>query len=152
MAFDKTDPAHLLALKTEVSADPIGMGYAAVVDQTTLLLKLLNDPANNVGADTVAQEMTPAVLLDVVDAAEYGGNQVSQGQRDWLKMVFDHGLITGEAIEQFRAKIKAIFPNNGPTNAAIDALQRALSRAEAVPLFGPGTIIGKNDWFAARDS
>jgi len=27
MTFDRTDPADLLALKTEVNTDPISMGY-----------------------------------------------------------------------------------------------------------------------------
>ena len=92
------------------------------------------------------------VLLEVIDVAEYGSNQVAQGDRDWLKMVFDYALFTGADIEKFRAKIKGMFPTNGPTNTAIDALQRPLSRVEAMSLFGPGTVISKTDWFAARDS
>jgi len=150
MAFDVNNPADLAALKSEVNTDPTSMGYAAVVNQTTLLLKLLNDPANNVGGETAATPLTPKVLLDVVDGAEYAGNQVAEGRG-----LFDlfAGLINSDPefdLEQYRTKIKDIFPTNGPTNAAIDALTSALSRAEV--LFGQGTVISRNDWFAARDS
>lgn len=150
MAFDITDPINLLELKNEVANDPISMGYAAVVDQTNPLLKLLNDPDNNIGAETAVQEITPEVLIDVIDVAEYGGNQVAQGDRDWVKMVFDLGLFAGADIEKFRTKIKGIFPTNGITNTNIDNLVRPLSRAEV--LFGAGTAISKQDWFVARDS
>ena len=150
MAFDRTNPADLTALKTEVETDPIGMGYSTVVDQTNQLLKLLNEPANNVGGETTNAELTAEKLLDVIDVAEFSGNQVDQGERDWLNMVFNFSLSGNQSIEQYRATIKSVFPNNGPTNTAIDSLSRALSRAEV--LFGAGTFITRDDWIAARSS
>lgn len=42
MAFDRTDPTDLAELKAEVENDPESLGYAAVVDQTTALLELIN--------------------------------------------------------------------------------------------------------------
>ena len=76
MSFDQSNPAHLLELKTEVETDPISMGYAAVADQTQPLLKLLNDPANNVGGETSTTLLTSEVLLQVIDVSEYGSNPV----------------------------------------------------------------------------
>ena len=149
MAFDRNDSANLAALKSEVLTDPIGMGYAPVVENTSQLLKLLNDPANNVGGETVDEELTAEILLDVIDTSELGSNQVDAGELEWLKMVF-HYALQGYDIEKYRAKITGIFQQNSATNQAIDALQRSLSRAEV--LFGPGTVLGREDWFAARDS
>ncbi len=51
--FDAANPADLAALKSEVNTDPISMGYAAVINQTQPLLKLLNEPENNVGSETI---------------------------------------------------------------------------------------------------
>ena len=51
MAFDVNNPADLLALKNEVNLDPIGMGYDPT-GPTQPLLKLLNDPSENIGGDT----------------------------------------------------------------------------------------------------
>ena len=63
MAFDNTNAADLLALKTEQATDPIGMGYAAVDGQTKQTLDLFNDPLLNVGLDDIDETLTPALLL-----------------------------------------------------------------------------------------
>ena len=147
--FDRTDPADLLSLKTEVNTDPIAMGYAAAINSTAQLLKLLNDPANNVGGETTNVELTAEVLLDVIDTADFASNQVDQGERDWIKMCFDYAL-SGISIEKYRAKIQGIFQVNSQTNQNINNLTRPLSRGEV--LFGAGTVISRDDWIAARDS
>ena len=148
MPFDRNDSADLAALQSEITGDPAAMGYTAVVDNTSRLLKLLNDPANNTGGETTGQELTAALLLSVIDTSDFASNQVDQGERDWLKMVFEYAL-QGQDIEPFRAKITGIFQNNSTTNQAIAALTRPLSRAEV--LFGAGTAITRTDWIAARE-
>ena len=147
--FDRTDPADLLSLQTEVNTDPIAMGYQAVVNSTAQLLKLLNDPANNVGGETTNVELTAEVLLDVIDTADFASNQVDQGERDWIKMCFDYAR-DGISIEKYRAKIQGIFQVNSQTNQNINNLTRPLSRGEV--LFGAGTVISRDDWIAARES
>ena len=149
MSFNINDPADLLALKNEVNNDPASMGYAAVVDNTSQLLKLLDDPDNNVGGETIEVELTAEVLLDVIDTSDFASNQVDQGERDWIKMCFDYAL-SGVPIEKYRSKIKGIFQSNSTTNSNIDALLRNLSRAEV--LFGAGVSISRSDWIAARNS
>ena len=146
--FDRNNTAHLLSLQQEVLLDPITMGYAAVVDQTNKLLTLLNEGDDNVGNETVNIELSAEVLLDVIDTGDFASNQVDQGERDWIMMLFNYAL-TGDEIEKYRAKVKSIFSASSQTIANIDALIRKLSRAEV--LFGQGTIISKADWFAARD-
>lgn len=145
--FDKTNPAHLLALKNEVNDDPISMGYAAVIDQTQPLLKLLNDPTNNVGDETAQTELTPETLLDALDVAEYGGNQIGN-TRGFIDTLLRKN--EGTNLEPWRAKLEAALPTNGATRTALAAQTRPLSRAEV--LFDAGTTISKTDWFAARDS
>ena len=149
MVFDRTNPADLLTLKTEVNTDPIAMGYAAAINSTSQLLKLLNDPDNNIGGETTNVELTAEVLLDVIDTGDFASNQVDQGERDWIKMCFEYAL-QGISIEKYRAKIQGIFQANSTTNTNINNLTRVLSRAEV--LFGAGTTIVRDDWIAARDS
>lgn len=147
MAFDRGNPADLLALKTEIETDPIGMGY--VLTKITQMIKLINEPADNVGGETVQGKLTPETLIESIDFDELGGNQVGTGGRSGLSYIFSlaDGIID---FEQFRQKILDTFPSNGPTVAAINALVRALSRAEV--LFGEETLLVREDWFAARDS
>jgi len=146
MTFDVNDSADLAALKTEVNNDPITMGYAAVVSQTTLLLKLLNDPANNVGGETAATPLTPETLWDAVDAGEYSGNPLGD-QRGLIDILLNRD--PGTNLEPMRAKVLDIF-GNGPTEDALALQTSALSRSEV--LFGQGTIISRTDWATARDS
>ena len=149
MAFNRGNPADLLALKAEVETDPLSMGYASVSNNVTQLLKLINDPSNNVGGETVLGELTPETLLDSVDFAELGGNQVGAGGRRGIHYMFEVAE-RFENIDRWRQKIIDAFPSNGPTVAAINALSRPLSRAEV--LFGEGTDMVREDWYAARDS
>lgn len=149
MAFDRTDSADLLALKNEVNNDPISMGYAAVIGSTTQLLKLLNDPVNNVGNETTNQTLTPRILLKEMVVADFDSNSVTDGERRYLEAFFNRPDLD-ESIEEFRAKIRDAFKTNSTTVANIDALIRTLSRAEV--LFGEGTVISRDDWLAARNS
>ncbi len=153
MPFDRTNPADLQALQTEVNTDPIGMGYAAVIEQTTLLLKLLNDPANNVGGETAQAILSPRLILDVISPDDLTpSGQFSQGELEWVKMLVHYGLIEGDPdanLEQFRAKFTNVFPANSTTRIDLVSRTAPLSRAEV--LFGQGTELTREDWFAARD-
>ena len=149
MAFDRTDPADLLALKTEVADDPLNIGYAAVVDTSTVqFLRLLNEAANNPGGETINVELTAGVLLDVMVPSDLGAQQVDDGERRYIEALMNRDF--DEPIERWRAQIRNAFRINSDTVVAIDALIRDLSRAEV--LFGPGTVISDVDWATARDS
>jgi hypothetical protein len=148
MAFDRNDSADLLALKNEINLDPIGMGYVSVIDSTNLLLKLINNSANNVGGETVAKRLTPELLLDVLVVDDFAGNQVTDGERRFLEVFLNKERT--EDIEKYREKIRQTFKTNSATVVALDALVRPLSRAEV--LFGENTVIFREDWVAARDS
>ena len=153
MAFDRNDPADLLALQTEVNTDPIAMGYAAVVDVTAQLLKLLNDPANNTGDGSPGQETEVSrpfdvfAMMDALAPADYDAQQTVTGAPNYVHTLVELGAYS--SIEPYREKFRALFAANSATVTALDAQVRAISRAEA--LFGVDTEISREDWFAARD-
>ena len=153
MPFDRNDPADLLALKNEVELDPIAMGYAAVVDQTTQLLKLLNDPASNVGGDTAQGDLTPRVLWELAaanpdDFTPHG--QFSEGDQFVMQQLFEISNNLDDDLNWARSLISNIFPANDGFRIALEALSKPLSRAEV--LFGEDTVLSREDWLAARDS
>ena len=150
MSFDRSDPADLLALKTEVNSDPIGMGYDAT-GPTKAILDLLNEPASNVGGETTGEDLTVNLLLAAIDPNELTvGGQFTEGELAWLKLVVESTQSPEENIEQHRAKITALFQPSDQTRVDLEAQSRAMSRAEV--RFGIGTNISRQDWFSARDS
>lgn len=148
MAFDKNNPADLAALKTEVTTDPIGMGYAAVIEQTQPLLKLLNDADNNVGGDTAARPFDVLAMLDALDPTDFDAQQTAAGAANFTHTLVD--LAGYEDISPYKAKWASMFAGNSATVTALNAQTAPLSRAEV--LFGQGTTITRDDWIAARDS
>lgn len=147
MAFIRTNAADLLSLKTEVTTDPIGMGYNPA-GGTNAILKLLNDADSNIGGETTGIILTPKKLLDVIVVPDFSGNGVTDGERRYLEVFMNKP--SDEDIESHREKIRQTFKTNSSTVAALDALVRPLSRAEV--LFGENTVINRDDWIAARDS
>lgn len=147
MAFDRTNQADLTALKTEVDTDPIAMGYDPT-GATPVLLKLLNDAANNVGGETVAPKLTTKLLLQAVEPTDLISAQVDQGELAFLESFMNRDLEM--EFDEFRAKITNIFQTNQASRQNLEAQTRPLSRAEV--LFGEFTTISREDWFAARDN
>lgn len=153
MAFDRTNAANLLALKTEVTTDPIVMGYD-ISGNTQAILKLLNDPDANTGNGTAGQEteisrpFTAAALMDALDPVELDAQQTNAEARGYSHILIE--IAAYESIEAYKAKWRSMFAGNSATVAALDAQVKAISRAEA--LFGVDTNITREDWFSARDS
>lgn len=147
MAFDRTNPADLAALHAEVNNDPILMGYAAVIDNTTQLLKLINDPGNNAGGETAGVQLTVGLLLEHMLPSDFDAVQVSDGERRYIESFLGRDFSLN--IERYRPQIVAAFRANSTTVSNLNALSRPLSRAEV--LFGEGTVIVRDDWIAARD-
>jgi hypothetical protein len=147
MAFDRTDTADLAALKSEVNTDPIAMGYDPA-GPTNPLLKLLNDPANNVGGETSARVFDVLAMMDALVPAEYDAQQTVTDAANYVHTLVELGAY--ESIEPYKMKFRGLFAANSDTVTSLDAQTTALSRAEV--LFGQGIIISREDWFAARDS
>ena len=144
MSFDKENPAHLAVLKAEEATDPIGMGYAAA-NNTTWTLNLFNDSDNNVGGETANRIFDSAAMLDALEPTEFEAQQTSAGAAEYTSTLAAYGNI-----ENYKVKWRGMFAANSDTVVALDAQTSPLSRAEV--LFGQGTVISRDDWFAARDS
>ena len=141
MSYDINNPADLQALNTEVYTDPIGMGYAAApIEKTKELLKLLNQASNNVGGETSGPIFTREILMEVWEPK----GTLNEGMQ-WIEALAAGATIGTPAEDE--AKFRTFASPASLTK--LDAIIYALSRAEV--LFGKGTVLSENDWFAARD-
>jgi len=148
MAFDRTDPADLLALKNEQAIDPINMGYAAVDGQVKKTMDLFNLGENNVGGETTGA-LTVRSLFSAIAPDDMSAQQVDSGKLSYISALLTREL--DEDIAEFLPQITTVFDQGAAiTLANLNAALRLQSRAEV--LFGLGTILSKEDWFAARDS
>jgi len=148
MAFDRSNPADLLILKTEVNTDPLGIGYP--LNNPTQIIKLINNPASNLGGETTNRAFDAAALLDALDPQDFSANQTSAEAAAYTQTLVSASRFGGVDIEILKPKWRGMFAGNSSTVAALDAQTMALSRAEV--LFGQGTTLVRDDWFAARDS
>lgn len=149
MAFDRTNQAHLNALLSEVTNDPLGIGYNPT-GGTTPLLNLLNDAGSNPGGESTGERLTVAGLLDAIGTSPDNASvdaQFSDGLQFFLSRLLEQTLDTD--LEKYRAQIQSSMQANNPIRTALEAQTRLLSRAEV--LFGVDTFISRDDWFAARD-
>jgi hypothetical protein len=151
MAFDNQDNAQLLALRAEVENDPLGMGYAAVIDQTNRLLDLLNIGENNIGGQMTGS-LTLRGFLTLADPSEFSANQVA-GKLPYAEMVMSAASVEGldADITDFITNLSEVFSVGASTTlAGLAAASRRLSRAEF--LWGNGTSLTRTDWSLARDA
>lgn len=153
MSFDKTNTAHLIALRDEEANDPLGMGYSTANGVTVKTLDFFNNTLKNVGLEETAETLTSNLLLASIepDDLTIDVSKFTQGKSDWLAMLLaaSEGLTANLSVN--RDKILELFNENPQTTTYnnLVALQRRISRVEA--LFGLGTRIAKADWVVARD-
>ena len=149
MAFDRNDPADLLALKTEVNTDPISMGYVPA-GGTQAILDLLNIPANNQVPENGPAELKTQDLLTMLFA-----ENISAGDQFRIQLLFEMTLGPDDSVSHFKTELSNLDVGLA---TAIAAHVRPLSRAEV--LFSDldehgvneSVIISRADWIAARDS
>lgn len=155
MTFDRTDPADLAALNTEVTTDPLGIGYDVNGNVDTAIVEPIN--AKNY---TVSKPRISAA--DVRAATTYDGyDGLAIDEQEWLRwMTGSNGV--GEENMPVTTDLRARLTGDGGTSiwapadrVAMEAAMLTLfdvpgSRAEV--LFGYGTTISRADWIAARDS
>lgn len=157
MAFDRSNPAHLAALKSEATTDPVAVGYTVITDgNTSKFITEINAKNYTVQKPKIA----PASVISAVTFAAYNG--VSIDGQEWLQwitssMSADETLPVTADIKQQLAGIPtataAIWAaaNRTAMNAAMAALINVPgSRAEV--LWGYGTSISREDWLAAEIS
>lgn len=145
MAFDSSSATDVQKLKTELTTDPISMGYNLNGSQSRIAF-LLNDPASNVGGEVTGDDLTISLFLDAIAANPESltvGGQFTQGELETIKLIFEASGSLDDNIERYRAQITGMFPANDGLRQTLEAQTRKLSRAEV--LFGEDTRITEND-------
>jgi hypothetical protein len=147
--FDKTEPADLAALKSEVNTDPISMGYVPdAMDDGVIFL--INDVDSNQAPEQInrpLEEVKTSEVAGVIDATEYDG--LTAYDKAWVDQFISRG--EDEVLTPHKDKFLAVFGAGSVTRtAALALLPKDATRAEV--LFGINTVITNADWVAARDS
>lgn len=156
MSFDRTDPADLLALKTEVNTDPDSLGYNASVTQEGVL-DVINLPRS--AYSRPKDKVSSAVIRSGTTYDAYDGLAIDE--QEWLRwMTGSNGAV--EENMPVTPDLRERLIGDGGTSiwapadrTAMETVMLAIftsdgSRAE--DLFGVGTSISRDDWIAARDS
>jgi len=150
--FNVNSQANLQVLKTEITTDPIGMGYVLTAndDATYRITRKLNRPNKNIGGESINRKIRDLTILEVADViaqADYAG--LNAYNKQWIQMFINRP--TDESIRSYRVKLRQLFSPTSPTFLAIKALlPKPASRAEV--LFGLNTIITNNDVNKSRQS
>ena len=149
MAFDRTDPADLAALKAEVENNP---GHYPTPGNTQTVLDALNIPAQARTAATGTPPLSIGELWDIVAADAATATQFEFNVSNLFAM--SSGPDTD--VSAYRAGVIGLGDNQ--VNIAINAMSRDLNMAEQ--LFGgvdangsaEFVTISRDDWLTARDS
>ncbi len=151
MAFDRTDPADLLALKNEVTLDPNGYGY--VPADTTAVLEMINQVRATItvqNSSVAKSDVKASTLYDAFDgllAPEQAWLEwITSGGGDEIKSSAD---VREHLLGDGGSSIWAVADRTAMEAAMVALFDRDGSRAEE--LFGENTTITRNDWLAARD-
>lgn len=143
-------PINIQTLATELTTDPLALGYAALIspgdghgsrDQS--IADVLNLP--RAGAPYVQKrDSIPArEFFEAINATEFSALTTVQLMRLSLIMQTYQGTLNPSG-SNLRGILADIFPPGGQTRAALVAMvDRQGSRAEV--LFGPGTVIRHED-------
>lgn len=147
MAFDRNNPADLLALKNEVTLDPLGIGYD-VNGSTQTILDLLNNAASNLGGETGPDLVSASKLLNAIFP-----ESISAQDQFKIQLAFEISAGPSEDLSSVADLIAGLSPNLA---TAVASITRSLSRAEVLFSNAESTYetvtITRDDWIAARDS
>jgi hypothetical protein len=156
MSFDRNDQADLTALKNEVDNDPLGIGYAPDAG-TSIFLDLLNaknytvekplvssaDFRGNTPFDAFGRLQSDDQNCLVWKTGSNGYDHENVPVTDDIKQKLAGDPVAADSIWAVQDRTEM--------NAVMSALINVPgSRAEV--LFGYGTLITRDDWFAARDN
>lgn len=132
----------MAALTSEITNDPLGLGYGSVGGQnpqaTADLLNTSPEPIAAGSQEQIFRSRTETHLVVAgIDRAEHAA--LTQGARDYLSVIFANNYVaTGNA--NLRTQVSQAYPAAGPSRAAMSAAaQKNASRAEA--LWGDGFLV-----------
>ena len=150
MSFDRNDQADLTALKTEVTNDPLAIGYSYFTDGNTD--KLIGE-INAKNYTTSKPKISSSDVRAAITFAAY--NNLAIDEQEWIKwMAPGHTDQDVVVTDDLRTQLttSSTFWAVGD-RVAMQAAMTALidvpgSRAEV--LFGYGTYISREDWLKAE--
>ncbi len=160
MAFDRTNPDDLLALKNEANNDPNGYGYD--VADTNSILSNIN--LKRAGITVSKPKISSAAIRSLTTYEAFDGLQIPE--QDWLRWITGSNGFEEETLivtQDLRDRLTGALGGSQSGDSiwaasdddAMEPIMLGLidvegSRAEE--LWGYGTTISKDDWRAARDS
>jgi hypothetical protein len=156
VAFDINNPVDVAALKTELTNDPVLVGYN-LNGSVSQIVKLVNDPDSNTGGagrgETINETLTTRRLWEISadnpdDLTPHG--QFSVGDQFVMQQLFEVTQGLDDDLEWARDRVINLFPAQDGIVTSINALTRVMSRAEV--LFGAATVLSENDVNTALSS
>lgn len=149
MAFDRTDPIQLGQLKSEVENNPVLMPYDPQI--TAKVVGPINDPDLNTGPTESTRDIDDVAVTEsseIIDPGEYAA--LLEYDKIWVNTMIVVGDVP-KKLRPYKSKFLQIFPNNSVTRDAAIALLTVDNSSRAQHLWGWGTTITDQDWFAARE-
>ena len=117
----------LQALKSELTADPLGRGYSGMSDEAAA--ESLNTRDREQDRDAISGGDVAAC----VTLADFTASGITNVQRQWLQLLSSASSLTATA--HLKASLRALFPQGSDTRSNLVALlKRTGSRAEELGL------------------
>ena len=146
--------AQYQALKTEITTDPKGYGWAAKYNagnDTGLAADMNLARTGSNGGPAISLNRGTVSTQELVEAIVQSEMPSNANQRDWLIMVASGERVRVDAGSTARAGLLAIFGAATATRANLTAVSsRAASRIEE--LFGLNVVVTADDIGIARQS
>jgi hypothetical protein len=113
----------LVALKTEITTDPAGIGYAGLKDDHVGIARLINKPARSIDSESLSS----GVLVSCLDKTEF--TALAAPEKAYLNLFVTAGTVPMTA--EVRQTLRAMFPQGSKTRQNINAAtKRDASRSE----------------------
>ena len=118
------DANQLALLKTELTADPAGIGYAPLtVERHVEIARLINRPGRSADRDS----LTSGLLVSCLDKTEF--TALAPADKAYLNLFVTAGEVT--LTQDVRQALRGLFPQGSKTRGNINAaIRRDASRAE----------------------
>ncbi len=139
----------MAALTSEITNDPLGLGYSTLAQNSSAIADRMNtapEPIAVGSQEQIFRNRTETYLVtSKIDRAEFVA--LAQGVRDYLTVVFAQAFLqTGDA--NLRTQLGGAFPVGPSRTAMTAAAQKDATRAEA--LWGDGFRVTAQQVYTAQ--
>lgn len=132
----------LVALKTEITTDPLELGYVALNGDHVAIAKLINKSGRSIDSESLSS----GVLVSCLDQTEF--TALTAPQKAYLNLFVTAGEVS--MTQKARQALRGMFPAGSETRQAINqATKRDASRAEEL---GFGRVTESDVADALRES